>query len=208
MRCSSRSVGVFHWLMFVVLVISSFTPHLFATSEQDYLPLREGDEWTMDVTIVAPNGQKFTATGRRRVGEQIERDGKTYHQVRTWIEDGPFPFDQVKLMRKAATGVYSLDPQWKGQKEQLEIVLPLKVGQTWKRVNGPQNLNERVVALESVTVGEKIFENCYRVRSESSDGQFTEDYWEAPILGSIKSDITSFGSRIRLTLREFKPGKP
>ena len=39
------------------------------------------------------------------------------------------------------------------------------------------------------------------------DGVYTEDYWEAPKLGCIKSESVLGGGKILLTLREFKSGK-
>ncbi len=178
-----------------------------AVTPDSYLPLRTGAEWTMDLVMIGPNGQELKGTGKRKVGDAVQRDGKTWFPVRTWAEGLPFKPDSSKLMRKDAKGFYSIDGRDPDGREQMEIALPLEVGQRWERSEGSRTLKEQVVGLETVTIGEKTYENCYHLRSESIDGSFQEDYWEAPGLGSVKSIILNGdGSKITLTLREFKPG--
>ena len=90
----------------------------------------------------------------------------------------------------------------------MEVKFPLKVGTSWQRPFGGLMLKESIVGLETVTISDRKFEQCFRFRSESPDGSYAEEYWEAPNIGCIKSEITfSNGVRIVWTLREFKPGK-
>jgi len=172
-----------------------------------YLPLVEGNEWTMDAVMTSPTGEVTKATARRKTGATEERSGKVYHRVLTAME-GPYPMSYTKLNRKDETGYYTLDPRDPNAKEQAEVVLPLKIGSSWKRTSGPMNLTDTVVALEDVAVNGKTYEKCYHIRVTSSDGNYTEDYWEAPNVGSVKSEIVyGNGGKITLTIREFKPAK-
>ena len=58
------------------------------------------------------------------------------------------------------TGYYSVDVRDEAAKEQMEVVLPLKVfGQSWKRTSGPVNLTDTVIARENVTINVVSFLN-------------------------------------------------
>lgn len=107
-----------------------------AADQSEYLPLSEGCEWTMDAVLISPQGEKSTATGRRKVAATEQRGGKTFHRTRSWVEGGPFPMEYSKLTRKDDTGFYSLDPKDADAKEQTEVLLPLEVGKSWQRVGG------------------------------------------------------------------------
>ena len=180
----------------------------FAADQTDYLPLKVGNEWTTSAELTSPTGEKSVATGRRKVEEKVERTGKTYFRIRTKLEGGPTPMEYTRLVRKDETGLYTMADADKDAKEQREIVLPLKAGQKWQTTRGPKTFTNTVIALESVTVAGKTYENCYHIRTESSDKSYQEDYWEAPKVGNIKSEVVyDNGARMTLTLREFKAGK-
>lgn len=188
------------FLVWLVLTAMSF-------GADEYLPMKEGNEWTMDAVITMPNGEATTATARRKTGTTEERNGKIYHRVLTSME-GPRPFSYTKLNRKDETGFYTLDPRDPNAKEQAEIVLPLKVGASWKRTSGPMNLTDTVIGLEDITVNGKTYEKCFHIRTSADDGSYTEDYWEAPNVGSVKSEtVYGNGAKISLTIREFKAAK-
>jgi hypothetical protein len=172
--------------------------------DEEYLRLNEGDEWTMDAVVEGPDGKTKTATLRRRVGEQVERGGKVYRTVRSWSDNG---FDERKLMRKDEKGVYSITLNSGDEGEQVEIILPLKVGQEWTRTWRGGEVKERIEKIETVKIGEKTYERCYHIHSEALDGSFWEDYWEAPGVGWVKSMAAAGGGKMTLTLREFKAGK-
>ena len=195
---------------FILLLLAAFSlaSAVFGLEQDDYLPLREGCEWTMDAEIILPSGEKSTATAHRTVGAQVEHDGKTYHRTRTWMEDGRTPTVSSKLTRKDATGFYSIVEGNADAKEQLEVMLPFKVGQTWQKTWGSVTVSNEVIGVESVTIGGTTYKDCIHIRSTAADGSYTEDYWEAPKVGSVKSEIVyQNGGRITLTVKEFKPGK-
>lgn len=180
----------------------------FAADPKDYLPIQVGSEWLSNAAFVSPKGDKTTGTGRRQIAEKVEQDGKTYFRTRTKLEGGAKPMEYSKLIRKDDAGLYSLAEGVVGAKEQLEIPMPLKAGQTWQTTAGPMTITNTVVGLESVTVGKKTYKECFHIRVESADKSYREDYWEAPVVGNVKSEIvaTTMG-KITLTLREFKAGK-
>ena len=194
-------------VLFLALSLTVSIP-TFAADPKDYLPIQVGSEWTSNVTFISPKGDKTTGTGRRRITEKVEQDGKTYYRARTKLEGGASPVEYTKLIRKDAAGLYSLLDGVAGAHEQLEIPMPLREGQTWQTVAGTVTITSTVVGVETVTVGKKAYKECFHIRVESADKSYQEDYWEAPVVGNVKSEIVSTAmGKITLTLREFKAGK-
>src|SRR5689334_7393485 len=97
----------------------------FGADPNEYLPLHEGDEWTMNADFISPAGEKTSAIGHRKIEGQSERDGKMYLKSRTWFENAPFEMKYTKFLRKDETGFYSIDERDKVQREQVIVVLPL-----------------------------------------------------------------------------------
>jgi hypothetical protein len=178
-----------------------------AVDPAEWFPLAEGCTWTMEARLVSPNGNVTPTTAHRVIEGVVERDGHKYNRVRTWMDLAPK--NQVtKLIRLDETGVYTVDENEKGATEQREAVFPLKIGETWKRMSKTSALKDALIGVEPVTVGDSTYDNCLHFRSTSPETKFSEDRWEAPGVGSIKS-VMNFpnGAKILLTLREFKPGK-
>lgn len=181
---------------------------LFSAEQSDYAPHAEGHEWVMDGEITYPNGEKKSVTGRRKVEGSVEYNGKTYLKSSTSLEGGPERPPYVKPTRRHSTGLYSVEENVQDAKEEPEILFPLKEGLTWKRSFGAQMMTHTVLGVETVTIADKKFEECFHIRSLTDKGDVTEDYWIAPNIGSVKSMITyANGVKLTLTLREFKPGK-
>ncbi|PAW80194.1 MAG: hypothetical protein B9S33_18895 [Pedosphaera sp. Tous-C6FEB] len=172
----------------------------------DYLPLGEGSEWTMDIEVTYAAGQRIQGIGRRVTGPSEVRDGKTYFRSRTWEEfEGQPRQERTKLMRKDAVGLHSIDLSRKVPREEIEIVLPLKVGARWQtRHLYGKELNHEVVSQESVVIGEKTYPNCFHIRTTSAAGDYTEEFWEAPDIGLVKAEVTMPGVQVTLKLRKFK----
>lgn len=195
-------------LLTLGLTLAAVTAAL-AADPKEYLPIQIGSEWTSGAAFAPAKGAKTSGTGRRQMTEKVEIEGKTYHRARTKLEGGEKPMEYSKLIRKDDAGLYSLADGVAGAKEQLEIPLPLKEGQTWQTAAGPMTFTNTVVGLETVTtVGKKTYKECFHIRVESADKSYREDYWEAPGVGNVKSEIVSTTmGKITLTLREFKAGK-
>lgn len=182
---------------------------LFAAGDQnDYFPLGEGCEWTMNARIVSRNGEVKNATAHRKNEGRVERGGKNYFRERTWMDGGESPMEYVQLTRKDDTGVYTLAEGQGDAPEQKDIPLPLKIGASWQRRAYGVLHEARIIAIESVTIDGKVYENCYHFKTVATDGSVTEDYWEAPQVGSVKSEMVyGNGFKITLTLKEFKRPK-
>jgi len=96
----------------------------------------------------------------------------------------------------------------KNDPEQLELILPLKVGATWQRTMASQRMTVTVIRLESVSVAGKTYENCFHVQQLMPQEKYVEDFWEAPNVGRVKTIVVvADGARITKTVTEFKPGK-
>lgn len=180
-----------------------------AKPAEAHLPLAEGVEWTMNFEMTLDDGRRFNGTARRVVGAPEMRDGKTYFRVRTWVEVENMPRqERVKLSRKDATGFHTVDLTARDSREEPEVVLPLKVGAQWKtKFLGAMALTHEVKAVETIVVGGKTYADCYRIQSTAEDGSYVEFFWEAPGVGSVKSEMRFQGGKSVLTLREFKAGK-
>lgn len=115
--------------------------------------------------------------------------------------------NNTKLVRRDEKGIYSIRGNEKDAQEKLEIPWPLRIGLTWITLVGPATFTNTVVGIESVTIGEKKYDNCYHIHTEAWDGGYLEDYWLAPTVGTVKSEIIyGKGNKLTLPLREFKAG--
>ena len=188
-------------LLTLIISLSAFSSSL----RGEYIPIAVGDEWTMSALIVSPSGKASEGVVRRRIDSVAEKDGKTYVRARTWTVGRPKSTESTKLLRKDLNAVYSVDEGVAGSPEQIEVVLPLKAGVTWQQTVGPKTLTHTVIGLENIDVSGKTYENCFHIRTTSTDGSYTEDFWEAPRVGNVKSIIAyGNGARFTLTLEEFK----
>jgi len=175
--------------------------------EAEYIPIAVGDEWTMAMTVISPNGQVTEGVFRRRIESADAKDGKAYVRERTWTVGLAKRTELTKLLRKDVNGVYSIDESVVGSAEQVEVVLPLKPGAMWRQTVGAKTMTNTVIGLESVAVPGKTYENCFHIRISSADGSYTEDFWEAPRVGIVKSTVVyGSGLKITLTIQEFKSG--
>jgi len=179
-----------------------------AFDQHDYYPSSDGGEWIMNAQVVSPSGAATPATAHRKVEGQVEKDGKTYRRMRTWSDIGSSPKEFLTLFRKDEGGCYTLSEQEKDAVEQTEMIFPIKVGRTWTRIFQGVNFTATLVGVESVIVGDKTYDECLHIRAVTADGKMTEDYWEAPKVGTVKADMVyPNGVKLILTIREFKPGK-
>ena len=203
--------NVFHSLRrwrLAALISCSYVALSLQALGGEYLPVVLKAEWIMDVTFQAPDGTISKGTARRKTEEIVEKDGKIFYRSRSSIEGGGYPRQEyTKLVRKDATGFYSIDERSAKPIEEIEVVLPLEVGKSWKTKGGPMTATHTVVAKETVKIGERTYDNVFKIRIVSDDGKYVEDYWEAPEVGNIKAEIMVQGGKITLTLREFKPGE-
>jgi hypothetical protein len=176
-------------------------------AKAEYIPIAVGDEWTMAATFVTPAGKTTEGIIYRRIESAVGKDGKAYVRSRTWTAGLAKRPDSTKLLRKDADAVYSIDESIPDSAEQIEAVLPLKVGSTWQQTEGAQTLTNTVLGREAIEVSGKTYGDCYHIRISSADGNYIEDFWEAPRVGNVKSIITyGSGARLILTLKEFKSG--
>jgi hypothetical protein len=179
-----------------------------AADPSEYCPIAEGMEWTMDAKVTTPDGQVIETTAHRVIGAKEERDGKTYYRMRTWMDNVPELKPFAALERREANGLHSIDLRAVKPKEVISMDLPFAVGKKWIRDDGESPVTLEVLAFEDLTINGKTYKDCYKIKAATKDGNYTEVLWQAPGLGSIKSDVVlAVGAKISVTLREFKPGK-
>jgi hypothetical protein len=201
-----RSLGVRSTGAQVVLgIMAAFCVSFISlrADDLDYLMIRLGNEWIFDVVSVESNGAIEKGTAHRIVNEQVERDGHKYFRGLTTVQSS-HPLEYTKLLRTDASGLYSLAENARDSREEHEIVLPFKVGDTWETAAG--STKNAVVGQESVTVNGKPYEDCFHIRSESK--LLSIDYWQARGVGMVRLNaMFKDGKKMTLALREFKPAK-
>ena len=195
-------------MRFVLCILIMALYGLSALAESDYFPLHVGDEWTSSTTFVASDGTIVEGIFHRKVEDSIDRQGSRYFRLRSWSEGMPKNWDYTKLMRKNEKAVYSIDERIPDAVEQVEFALPLKVGSSWQWSEGSKTMTDTVKGLEAVEISGRIYKDCFHIQRLSEDGSITEDYWQAPNVGDLRSiNVFADGSKITLTLKEFKSGK-
>ena len=174
-------------------------------ADDNYFPLAIGNEWIMELHIISSNGDKTNGVLHRKIGEAVQHNGKTYFRSHTWLENSrPFAMDYTKLVRRDDAGFYSIDERDPKRVEKQGGKLPLEVGMKWENKVEGGILRTTVMAKEEVTMGTKVYKNCFRIRIASKNEEYVEEFLEAPGVGSLKSEIKRVDGKWVLTLREFK----
>ncbi len=160
----------------------------------------------MDVRVITPDKKELTGKAVRAIGEARQRDGKTYFTSHSEFDvPGMPPMRYDKLVRKDSKAFYSMLLNDGIEREEAEVVVPLKIGSAWE-TQLPMVRNHSVIGIETVKIGDKAYNDCFKIRSEAKEGG-VETFWEAPNVGCVKSEIKAGGATITLTLRSFKAGK-
>lgn len=199
----SFATSSFWFLRFLAAAL--FLIHGVAISQgaedKDYAVIVEGSEWTVNVEYFGGSVWRPAGTAYGEVGTTVRRNEKTYFRV----EEVGGGIARRLLMRIDAKGWYEINEDDPNAVEQRRVALPLRVGSTWEWERYGKRLKATVVGLESVTIGNKTYEDCYHVRVQSTGEQFFVNYWHAPFVGQVKSVVRKHsGEMIRTTLREFK----
>jgi hypothetical protein len=172
-----------------MIILAARALSAFASEQDDFWPLVEGNKSLHLVVRVEFDGRRPMRTSEQLVYGQEDFEGKSYFRIRTRMVNG-LPSTYVdKLVRKDATGVYFVDPEEKDAGEQTELLLPLKVGQSWTKVVKKDTRTQTVVGVESASAAGTTYKDCYHIRSVSKDGKRTEDYWLAPGMGIVKGEV-------------------
>lgn len=178
----------------------------FAAESLHYSPVNEGMEWTMDATATMPDGRTVKTVMRRRIEAKEERGGKTYYPMRSWMV-GQEARGRTMLVRRDETGAYIAGPEG-GNADHLTLPFPVELGKKWKtHIDGIER-NYEVVAVEVQVIEEKRYDNCAKIRVTRANGDVVEELWEAPGIGCVRSELSlPDGTKVSVTLSEFKPGK-
>jgi len=174
----------------------------------DYEPLALGQDSLMTATQIGPDGAKQVGTAHQRVEEAVMRNGQIYFRFHTWTEGWLENPDFTDLLRKDEKAFYRLLEDQPDAVEEIDLVLPLKVGNSWSHKGLIGTLKTTVLEQEDVTVNGKTYSKCFHTRTVAADGSHTEDSWDAPGVGTVRSDtVFKGGARILLEIQNFTPGK-
>jgi hypothetical protein len=104
--------------------------------------------------------------------------------------------------RKTSRGVYAVNPLDKEHREYMESALPLSVGQSWKTIIFSSVVVSSVESKETITVGDKTYENCVKVNYKTENGP-SGTYYQAPDVGNVLETTTIDGSVFKFMLKSF-----
>lgn len=191
---------------------AGFASIIHAAAPPEYCPLGEKMEWVMEVKFVFPNGAVETTTGHRRLVQKESWGGKEYYIEQSWTDRHGGSDQAQRYVRKDESGVFTFNPYFTDEGQQRVVALPLVVGNSWSHLDIPIHVKSTVLADESLTIAGVTYEHCFHIHAVWEDGSRTKDYWEAPTVGTVKSELVyqkgnQNGHKEIWTLREFKAGK-
>jgi len=200
------------WPVYLLIVVSvaACKP---AVRDENYFPMKKGDEHTYEDTYIKPGELPRRKTLHMIVLETIKQNGNDYWRIRNDFigerdQAGTRSYVAVKLLyRVDKSGVFGIREQQPAEAELQIIKFPLKPGASWEVLMGKQNTKFTIMGFENVNVENIIYKRCVHLHGEANDG-YVIDNWKAPGVGDIKSASTdSVGMKEISVLKEFKPGK-
>ena len=176
-----------------------------AFADDDYFPLLAGQERDHRGEDRQPGwGSHVQRRFPQKNEGPVEKDGKTYFRIRAHWENLPNNPDLTTFARKDEKGVYSIN----GTVEKTELVLPLKIGAKWEQPSPDGTMTVTVLGIETIEVEGKSYKNCFHLRGNFFGTIYTDDFWQAPNVGLVKSEnVNKDGTKLTFTLKEFRPGK-
>jgi len=195
-------------LLALMIALCGCSPSPSPSPDDDYCPLALGQEAISTMTIIYPDGKMIEGILRDTIESEVVRDGKTYFRNRELTEGVPNGLNYTELLRKDEKAKYSIDERTRNAVEQIDDLLPFKVGSTWQHTVNGNRLTLSVIEQSKVEVSGKTYDNCFRIHVVSADDRTVEDVWRAPHFGVVKVEV-AYGNGVQMTvaLKEFKPGK-
>jgi len=194
-----------HHVLFSLMMMLGFS----ALAEDDYYPLVIGQERTMLLVMMEPDGSATIGQEITKIERTVEKNGHAYFLCHVWFEGFQDKVDYTYLARKDESGVYIIDERSAFADERRELILPLKSGSSWKQVIGPRTFTTTITGLENVKVyGDKTVDNCYHSQITVDDDNCIRSASYANGIGMVKNLlIWKAGRSLVYMLKEFKPGK-
>jgi hypothetical protein len=188
------------FLPFLMLVLVAVAG---ARAEQDlYNPLAVGLRWDVDVEMKTPGGSTIKGSAVREITGTDTIHKLAYFVVKTTFTGLPNMKEMTMYRRKTARGVYAINALDKEQREIMEAALPLTVGQSWKTIAFTSVIVSTVESKESVTVGDKTYDNCVKVNYKTENGP-SGTYYQAPDVGNVLETTTIDGAVFKFSLKSF-----
>ena len=193
------------YVLFSLLIVLRFS----AFAEDDYYPLVIGQERTMLLVMMEPDGSATIGREITKIERTVEKGGHAYFLCHVWSEGFQDKIDFTYLARKDDSGVYIIDERSGFADERRELILPLKSGLSWNQVIGPRTFTTTITGLENVKVyGDKTVDNCYHFQNTVDDDSCIRSASYANGIGMVKNSLILKASRsLVYMLIEFKPGK-
>lgn len=156
----------------------------------EFFPLIPGAVRVMKVYERQVIGKDTTEKSEVRVVE-IVRGLKTVPQLgKVWLMETPLDSHRTinYFYQRHGDTVIKIVPGRGGKVERIiYLIQPLEVGRKWFDSEAARELTE-VVAQEAVSVPAGVFENTYKIYTESKRANFQQTLWLAPGLGVVKRE--------------------
>lgn len=176
-------------------------------AEETYNPLAKGMRWVADVVMTSADGKVSKGTATREIpGTEVVNE-KTYFICNTTVEGIPGFKPFTTYRRKGPEGEFAFNAADPKKQENLEFPLPLAVGKTWDVPGERGKLLFRVEALESVKVGTKQYEKCFKISYGSESGDFKSVLYLAPNVGNVTETMHVGGTTLVFSHRTLTKAK-
>jgi len=192
----------------ILLLLHLVSVAVTHAGEDIYNPLSVGLRWEASVDFTTPDGRTIHGTAIREIAGTEVIAGTTYFKSVTRFNDIPGMTQFTTYRRKTKDGIYAIngfDPQ---KREYLETGLPLSVGKTWTAA--PSDKEKTVFSVESqetVTVGNRKYEKCFKVNYRSDGPSPSGYFYLAPNIGNAIETLKQGGATFQFTLKSFSGNK-
>ncbi|MCE9608807.1 MAG: hypothetical protein K8R23_01130 [Chthoniobacter sp.] len=181
-------------------LLINFTCLLLATAghaaEETYNPLAKGLRWVADVVMTTADGKTTKGTATREIPGTEVINEKTYFICNTTVEGIPGFKPFTTYRRKGPEGEFAINAADPKKQENLEFPLPLAVGKTWEVPGEKGKVLFKVEGSESVKVGAKQYEKCFKISYASESGDFKSTLYLAPNIGNVTETMKIGGTTL------------
>jgi hypothetical protein len=141
--------------------------------------------------------------GTREITGTEVIDGKSYFTTVTRVEGIAILKPFTTYRRKTTEGILCISASDPEKLEYLECPLPLQLGKTWEILSNQGKMFNKIEAQEPITVGNIIYDKCFKVTYRTENYPYSGYYYLAPNVGNVKEFMKLGEATFVFTLRSF-----
>ncbi|MEO0088986.1 MAG: hypothetical protein ABIK56_00435 [candidate division WOR-3 bacterium] len=162
----------------------------------DIMPLNLGNYWTYQRLVVEDGDTTLSDTFKMEVNAQ---NSDTFYLIGSLFTLEELPEKPEEETVKVIISD-SLLLTYTNDEPDTQLVLPLKVGKSWK-VN--EEFTAEVISIEEVNIGDKQYSDCWRIKYQNEDGDIQKELWFKEEIGIVKFQKEEDGEITILELKEY-----